>query len=201
MYQLDVKKASAKVTALARMVRFLPFYKKRVLMKAFIMSQFSYCPLIWMFCSRKMNKKINYIHEKVLRLVYNDYTDTFEDLLVNDKSVSIHHYNIQRVAIEMFKVKNNLCPEILQSIFSQKTSHSRSNALFQRPNINTVDNGEESLRWLGPIVWDIMIPGNIKAISDLKEFKQKVKVWTPENCPCKLCKVYVLNLGFVTLYE
>ena len=111
------------------MVRFLPFYKKRVLMKAFIMSQFSYCPLIWMFCSRKMNKKINYIHERVLRLIYNDYTNTFEDLLVNDKSVSIHHYNIQRVAIEMFKVKNNLCPEILQSIFSQKTSHSRSNVI------------------------------------------------------------------------
>ena len=124
------KKASTKVTALARMVRFLPFYKKRVLMKAFI---HSYCPLIWMFCSRKMDKKMNYIHERVLRLVYNDYTNTFEDLLVNDKSVSIHHYNIQRVAIEMFKVKNNLCPEILQSIFSQKTSHSRSNALFQRP--------------------------------------------------------------------
>ena len=102
------KKANTKVTPLARMVRFLPFYKKRVLMKAFIMSQFSYCPLIWMFCSRKLNKEINYIHEKLLRLVYNDYTNTFEDLLVNDKSVSIHHYNIQRVAIEMFKVKNNL---------------------------------------------------------------------------------------------
>ena len=52
----------------------------------------------------------------------------------------------------MFKVKNNLCPEILQSIFSQKTSHSRSNALFQRPNITTVHNGEESLRWFSPIV-------------------------------------------------
>ena len=46
-----------------------------------------------------------------------------------------------------------------------------------------------------------MIPGNIKAISDLKEFKQKVKMWEPENCPCKLCKVHVLDLGFVTLYE
>ena len=52
------------------------------------MSQFSYCPLIWMFCLRKMNKKINYIHERVL--VDNDYTNNFEDLLVNDKSESIH---------------------------------------------------------------------------------------------------------------
>ena len=53
------KKVSAKVTALARMVKIIPLEKKRVLMKAFIESQFSYCPLIWMFCSRKLNKKIN----------------------------------------------------------------------------------------------------------------------------------------------
>ena len=72
---------------------------------------------------------------------------------------------------------------------------------YFKDHINTVHNGEESLRWFDPIVCDIMIPGNIKAISDLKEFKQKVEVWTPENCPCKLCKVYVPNLGFGTLYE
>ena len=57
------KKVSGKVTALARMVKLIPFYKKRLLMKSFIESQFSYCPLIWMFCSRKMNMKIN--HTKV----------------------------------------------------------------------------------------------------------------------------------------
>ena len=57
------KKASAKVAALARLVKFLPFERKRLLMKAFIESQFSYCPLIWMFCSRQMNYKINHIQE------------------------------------------------------------------------------------------------------------------------------------------
>ena len=51
------KKVSAKVTALARMAKIIPFEKRRLLMKAFIESQFSYCPLVWMFCSRKMNKK------------------------------------------------------------------------------------------------------------------------------------------------
>ena len=55
------KKASAKVTACARLVKFLPFERKRLLMKAFIESQFSYCHLIWMFCSRQMNDKINHI--------------------------------------------------------------------------------------------------------------------------------------------
>ena len=58
------KKASQKVSALARITRILPFHKRRLILKSFIESQFSHCPLVWMFCSRKMNRKMNYIHEK-----------------------------------------------------------------------------------------------------------------------------------------
>ena len=95
------RKAGRKVTALSRLVKFMPFFKRRILLKTFIESQFSYCPLIWMFHSRKLNHKINHIHERALRLVYNDYTSTFENLLLIDGSVSIHHRNIQKVATEM----------------------------------------------------------------------------------------------------
>ena len=89
------------------MVKILPFEKKKIRMRTFIQSQFSYCPLIWMFCSRKINRKINQIHERALRLVYDDYTTPFEELLLKDRSVSIHHCNIQKVAIEMINVKNH----------------------------------------------------------------------------------------------
>ena len=195
------KKASAKVTALARMVKIIPLEKKRLLMKAFIESQFSYCPLIWMFCSIKMNKKINHIHERALRLVYNDCITSFNDLLKRDNSVCIHHQNIQKVAIEMFKVKNDLCPKIFQSIFCKISSKTKSNAIFHRPNVNTVYNGEQSLRSFGPIVWDNMIPDNLKKILDLNIFKKEITSWVPNNCQCRLCKVFVPNLGFVTLYE
>ena len=170
-------------------------------MKAFIESQFSYCPLIWMFCSRKMNKKINHIHERALRLVYEDYTTHFEDLLVRDKSVSIHHRNIQKVAIEMFKVKNNLSPDFIKNLFFLANTCTRSNASFRRPNVNTVYNGELSLRNFGPIVWDTMIPKSLKNITDLKEFKQKICKWVPKNCICRLCKDYVPNLGFAVVVE
>ena len=67
------KKVGQKVTALARIVNLLPFHKRRIILKTFIESQFSYCPLVWMFCSREMNMKINHIHERALRLVYFDY--------------------------------------------------------------------------------------------------------------------------------
>ena len=193
------KKSSAKVTALARMMKIIPVEKKRILMKAFIESQFSYCPLIWMFCSRKMNGRINYIHERGLRLVYDDYTSTFPELLRKDNSVCIHYRNIQKVAIEMFKVKHDLCPEILQSLFCKISGRTRLKASFIRPKIKSVYNGEQSLRSFGPIVWDTMIPRHLKEIADLEKFKRAITEWKPDNCPCRLCKDYVPNLGFATI--
>ena len=48
-------KAGRKLSALTRMVRFLTFEKRRILLKAFIESQFKYCPLTWMFHIRESN--------------------------------------------------------------------------------------------------------------------------------------------------
>ena len=67
-----------------------------------------------MFCSQKINRKINLIHLSALRLVYNDYRkSSFNELIENDNSISIHHGNIRNVATEMFKVKNNLSPLLM----------------------------------------------------------------------------------------
>ena len=175
------------------MVKIIPFEKKRLIMKSFIESKFSYCPLIWMFCSRKMNRKINHIHQRAIRLVYEDYVTSFEDLLIKDKSVSIHHRNIQKVAIEMFKVKNDLCPKFIKNLFCQIQTRTRSKASYRRPHVNTVYFGEQSIRSFGPIVWDSMLPGNLKTITSLEEFKQKISEWVPKNCACRLCKKYVQN--------
>ena len=98
------QKAGQKLHALARISNFMSLEKRKLLMNSFISSQFSYCPLIWMFCSRRINRKINHIHERALRLVYDNYTTSFDDLLKKDNTVSIHHRNIHYVAIEMYKV-------------------------------------------------------------------------------------------------
>ena len=194
------KKASQKVSALARVAKLLPFHRKRILLKAFIESQFSYCPLVWMFCSRQMNGKINHIHERALRLVYDDYESSFDELLVKDKTVSIHHRNIQHVAIEMYKVMNNLSPPIMREMFLERKEYStRSGINFPRPKVNTVYNGENSIRIFGPVVWDKMLPERFKLCSTLAEFKNSIRSWKPDNCPCRLCKDYIPGLGFITV--
>ena len=91
--------------------------KRRTLMKAFIESQFNYCPLIWMLHSRTLNNKINRIHERALRTVYSDYNSSFKELLDKDDSFTIHQRNVQNLAIEIYKYLHGLSPAILSEVF------------------------------------------------------------------------------------
>ena len=147
------KKVGAKVTAIARMVKIIPFEKEKLLMRVFIESQFSYCPLLWMFCSRQINRRVNCIHERALRLVYDDYISSCEDLLRKDSTVSIHHRNVQKVAIEMHKIKYNVGPQLIDDLFCKKALNTRSKASFMIIiNVRTVAYEEQSLRSFGPII-------------------------------------------------
>ena len=99
------KKAGKKINALARLCKFLPLHKRIIVMKAFFMSQFSFSPLLLMFCDRALNSKIDSLHYRALKIVYRDILSSFDELLTKDKSVRVHHRNIQCLAIEMFKLK------------------------------------------------------------------------------------------------
>ena len=88
-----------KLNALHLIESHMTLDKRKMLLRAFIESQFSYCPLIWMFHSRILNNKINQLHEKALRTVYGNYKSKFDQLLKKDGSFSIHHRNIQALAI------------------------------------------------------------------------------------------------------
>ena len=75
------KKASQKLHALARIAHYIDFEKRRSLMKALVIFQFNYCSLIWMFHNRALNNRINKIHERALRLVYQNKNLSFSELL------------------------------------------------------------------------------------------------------------------------
>ena len=73
-----------------------------------------------MFHSKKINNRINSIHERALRVVYRDYNAAFSELLSKDKSVTIHQRNLQLLATEIFKTKNELNPKLIGEIFTFK---------------------------------------------------------------------------------
>ena len=81
------KKASKKLHALARIFKYAETSKRSVLVNSFITSQFSYCPLIWMFHSQRIEHKIYNIHESTLRITYpSDSKLTFKELLDKNKT-------------------------------------------------------------------------------------------------------------------
>ena len=89
-------KASRKLTFLAKMSTFLTFEK------AFFELKFKYCLLIWMFQNRYMNNNINRLHGKALRVVYNDYESSSEQLLIKDNSFCVYRQNINRLMIDLY---------------------------------------------------------------------------------------------------
>ena len=116
--------SNRKLHALSRVSKYISLNKRRILMKSFIIFQFSYCPLICMTHSRGFNNKINHIHERALRIVYKDFSTPFEGLLAKDKCVTIHNQSLQQLVIEIFKVKMGISPIIIKkfSILVTKTT-------------------------------------------------------------------------------
>ena len=102
------KKASQKISALSRISNQLNDSEKVLLFNAVVKSQFNYCPLVWMFCSRTSNNMINRVHQRALRVILGDDLSDFESLLQNNRDICSHHKNIQSLKIEMFKIRNKL---------------------------------------------------------------------------------------------
>ena len=154
-----------------------------------------------MFCTRKSNEKINRVHERALRILHNDYTTEFKDLLLIAGTETIHISNVKKVAIEMFKIKNGLSKQIISELFSEREfSGTRSGEVFQVPNHNTVFMGEMSLRVFGVKVWNELLPLEFKSIRNLNIFKDKIKQWVPV-CNCRNCKPYIQNVGFTNCFS
>ena len=168
-------------------------------MKSFITSQFNYCPIIWMCHSRSLNNKVNHIHERAIRVVYQDFPSSFSDLFVRHNSFTIHQKSLQILAIEIFKVKINISPEIMNEIFDFSkiyTSELRYGNCLSRSNIHSTHFGIQSIANIAPKTWN-KIPNKIKEVSSLIVFKSKIKKWVPEVCHCRLCKTYLGQVGFI----
>ena len=89
-----------------------------------------------------------------------------------------------------------LFAEIKQISTNTNSYNLRNNRTWVLPKVRTVCYGLESVRYRGPKIWE-MLPKDIKEANSLAAFKTKIKTWKAPDCPCRLCKTYVPNLGFI----
>ena len=173
------KNVSQKIHALAKVSKFISRKETKSYHVAVQLLSFG----IHVMChSRALNKKMNKLHERALRLVNDDRQSKFDELLNIDKSVTIHYRNLQVIATELYKVHHGLAPELINDIFkkSNVTYNFRKNSAFETRNIKSVYYGSETISFTGPKIRKLL-SSNIKDSENLNIFKSNIKSWKSEK--------------------
>ena len=143
--------------------------------------------------SRTSNSKINRLHAHCLRIIYSDKQSLYEVLLKKDGSFSIHNRKHQVLATEIYKVSKGPPPPIMTELFKPRDEQHynlKNNAEFTIPVIKTVWHESESISFLGSKILNASLDRS-KNTNSLEIFKSEIKKWKPENCPCRLYRLYV----------
>ena len=95
-------------------------------------------------------------------------------------------------------MKNELAPPIMESILKKRfnTYNLRNFQEFATERKRTVWYGLETFSHCYPQLWSLL-PESLKEMNSLSQFKRNIKHWICRDCPCRLCKVYIQNLGFL----
>ena len=109
-----------------------------------------------------------------------------------------HHRNIQTLLIEIFSIKKGFAPPIMKSIIKGRnnTYNVRSFQEFETERKRAVYFGLETISYRSLQFWSLL-PVHMKQLNSLDQFKRSVRQWVCNTCPCRLCKVYLQNVGFL----
>ena len=181
------RQASQKTCALSRISNYLDSKQKEILFKGVIRTQFSYCPLIWMFSSRKLNSLINKVHERSLRINSGDNHSSFKSLLSKLKEITIHQQNLQVLMTETCKIINGISPPVMEKFFilRENTDNLRNFQEIFNENRKTGKYGIGTISRRTPFLW-ANLPNEYKLVTSLHDFNLKRNTGIAINM-CRLC--------------
>ena len=79
--------------------------------------------------------------------------------------------------------------EILTDLKKFNDYNLRSVSEFRVPSVNSEYKGKNSLRYFRPIIW-YSLNADTKNFDTFSKFKEEIRKWKPDNCPCRLCKEF-----------
>ena len=158
--EISFNKTNRKVTAFRRLNVYLSREQAMKLCNTVIILCFNYCPLVWMFCGKDANHKINHTHKRTLRLLHNDYNSSFNTLLEKSDTVTIHVKNLQKLMLEMYRSMSNLNPSYIRHLHERKEIKYdlRAKHLCKLPITRTIKFGMESLSFRGSLLRPPIVP-------------------------------------------
>ena len=106
--------------------------------------------------------------------------------------------NLQFLAIELYKVVNGISPDLMTEVFPFNDSgyNLRNKRTFKSRRVKSMRYGTDSLAYLAPKIWEL-VPNEIKAVESLASFKSAIKKWKTTECPCRVCKTHIPQVGLV----
>ena len=184
------KKVAPQLNVLQRLSKFLNENTRLTVFKSFIRSNFNFCPIIWHFCSQTNTEKLEKLQYRALRIVYNDFQSSYEDLLHRVNTTTLHLGRMQSIAIETFKCLNGIAPEYIRDLVKLKDNkyNFRYENMLQLPTVRTSRYGKNSFRFEAARVWN-SLPNEIRCANNFKEFKRLVHTWTGPGCKCSMCQL------------
>ena len=141
-----------------------------------------------MFCRKKQYLKIQKIHHKPLKVVYNS-NKSYDELLLDKNEFSSHQRRLRALICEVFKSLNNLNPEFmwLQFVFKNITYNIRNGPLLRLPSAKSTPYGINSVLFRAFLLWN-SLPQSVKYRESIAELKTKMKNLGNIDCSCILCR-------------
>ena len=184
------RKAARQLNVLRRLSSLLDQESRMAIFRAFIVSNFNYCPLVWHFCGKTNTSKMEKLQERALRFVFNDFTSSYDNMLEKAELTTLTLSRIKTLALEVYKAIHGHSPPYMNDMFTsrQEQTHSLRNAhQLNIPCTRTVGFGSHSIQFEGARLWN-HLPNKIRCAENLASFKKLLRTWG--GCHCAICTSY-----------
>jgi len=120
--------------------------------------------------------------------IYEDYESSYEILLEKAKLPSLFVKRQRNMALETFKILNDLAPPVLKDLVVKKETryNFRYSNILHVPSINTTTYGKRSFRYAAPVLWN-SLPEHVRSITNFSHFKNQILNWDGGDCKCSAC--------------
>lgn len=183
-------KAGRQLNVLKRIGRYLNLTCRRTIYYAFIRSVLNFCPLVWHFCSKKNQYKVERLNSRALRFVYQDFNSSYEDLLKKDDNVSLYLHRRRLLAIEVFKIVHGCRPSYLNDLISIKENvryNFRHSKKAKLPDYNGKTYGKRNFQYEAAQLWN-SLPQHVRIAENFGTFKHYISLWDGGACACSVCR-------------